>query len=148
MEEQILVKGERERERKKEEERNRGCTSRFFLRSLSPLLFPSLFLSLLLFSLSHSFTFSLRLCLITSDYIICKSLFIPSSSLAIDPLLDDKYYKGTKAVIEASPLPETIRVVDAEYSPDPMADQDGGDIIKVRRVEVQEHPERGRERVN
>lgn len=51
-------------------------------------------------------------------------------------------------MIEASPLPETIRVVDAEYSPDPMADQDAGDIIKVRRVEVQEHPERGRERVN
>eukprot|EP00057_Strongylocentrotus_purpuratus_P022995 XP_011677469.1 PREDICTED: uncharacterized protein LOC752104 isoform X2 [Strongylocentrotus purpuratus] len=67
--------------------------------------------------------------------------------LPLDPLLDDKYYKGTKAVIEASPLPETIRVVDAEYSPDPMADQDAGDIIKVRRVEVQEHPERGRERV-
>ncbi|XP_063952227.1 uncharacterized protein LOC129256027 [Lytechinus pictus] len=74
----------------------------------------------------------------------CTQLLEP---LPIEPLLDDKSYKGTKALIEATPLPEMVRVVDAEYSPDPMAEQDSGDVIRVRRVEFQDHPERGRERV-
>ena len=65
----------------------------------------------------------------------------------IDPALDYKEYKSTQALIDAKPMPEVVRVVDAMCSPDTMANQDPGDVIIIRRVEEENHPERGNERV-
>ncbi|XP_072178497.1 uncharacterized protein [Diadema setosum] len=68
--------------------------------------------------------------------------------LPLDPRLDDKLYRGTKALIEAKPRPAQVRIVDAQYGfADPMASQSSGDVITIRTVDVQNHPERGRERV-
>ncbi|XP_071488598.1 uncharacterized protein [Diadema antillarum] len=68
--------------------------------------------------------------------------------LPLDPRLDDKIYRGTKALIEAKPRPAQVRIVDAQYGfADPMANQSSGDVITIRTVDVQDHPERGKERV-
>ncbi|XP_071503620.1 uncharacterized protein [Diadema antillarum] len=69
-------------------------------------------------------------------------------SFTPDPQLDDKLYRGTKALIEAKPRPAQVRIVDAQYGfVDPMASQSSGDVITIRTVDVQNHPERGKERV-
>ncbi|XP_072178533.1 uncharacterized protein [Diadema setosum] len=68
--------------------------------------------------------------------------------LPLDPRLDDKIYRGTRALIEAKPRPAQVRIVDAQYGfADPMANQSSGDVITIRTVDVQNHPERGKERV-
>ncbi|XP_072175905.1 uncharacterized protein [Diadema setosum] len=67
--------------------------------------------------------------------------------LPLDPRLDDKIYRGTRALIEAKPRPSQVRIVDAQLFADPMANQSSGDVITIRTVDVQNHPERGKERV-
>ncbi|XP_071503615.1 uncharacterized protein [Diadema antillarum] len=67
--------------------------------------------------------------------------------LPLDPRLDDKIYRGTRALIEAKPRPAQVRIVDAQLFPDQMASQSSGDVITIQTVDVQNHPERGKERV-
>lgn len=53
-----------------------------------------------------------------------------------DPRLDDKVYNGTKELIDASPLPSTVRVTEAFYSEEDDEDQVVGDIIQIERLEL------------
>ena len=54
-----------------------------------------------------------------------------------DPALDDKEYSGTKVLMEAKPLPNQVRVVDAMYSDENRASQVSGDVITELKVATQ-----------
>lgn len=53
-----------------------------------------------------------------------------------DPRLDDKVYNGTKQLLDASPLPSTVRVTEAFYSEEDDEDQVVEDIIEIERLEL------------
>eukprot|EP00057_Strongylocentrotus_purpuratus_P022997 XP_011677471.1 PREDICTED: uncharacterized protein LOC105444653 [Strongylocentrotus purpuratus] len=56
--------------------------------------------------------------------------------LPLDPRLDDKVYNGTKQLLDASPLPSTVRVTEAFYSEEDDEDQVVGDIIQIEKLEL------------
>ncbi|XP_054750737.2 uncharacterized protein LOC129256594 [Lytechinus pictus] len=62
--------------------------------------------------------------------------------LPLDPRFDDKEYNGTEELLEASPLPPAVRVVEAFYSDEDSEDQVVGDIIEIKGIE--RDPERGK----
>ena len=62
-------------------------------------------------------------------------------SIFSDPALDDKEYRGTKALIEAKPLPHQVRVLDAMHLDDKRASQASGDVISALKVDTELNPE-------
>ncbi|XP_041460462.1 uncharacterized protein LOC121411699 [Lytechinus variegatus] len=56
--------------------------------------------------------------------------------LPLDPLLDDKVYDGTAALINAKPLPDRVRVVDAHCSTHLEEQQCSDDVVQIEKIEV------------
>lgn len=51
------------------------------------------------------------------------------------PEYDDKVFQGTKAAIEARPLPNRLRILEAHYSTLPEQSQAVGDVLEISHIE-------------